>query len=261
MRSPLDVRAVTSALSDDRWAAVQVVSRAASTNAAVLEGGRLWTAVATDHQTAGRGRMGRTWVTPPHAALAVSALLPLPDDRESAGWVPLLTGLAVRDTLADLTGLQTSLKWPNDVLVPSDQGRKVCGVLCELHATGIVVGIGVNVLQTRGELPVPTATSLALCGVVVSREGLLAGLLDRLAVSHQAVLDGGSALQSARSAYRTACDTIGHEVELHHSTGRPDQVLAVGVDVQGRLLVRDGSGEYAVAAADVVHVRGQGEQA
>lgn len=258
MRTPLEVRAVTSALTSNAWVGLDYLPRTPSTNAAILATGEVWRAVTTDHQSAGRGRLGRSWVAPPHTSIAVSALLPVPTDPDAMGWAPLLAGLAVRDAITATTDLDAALKWPNDVLVRDDEDRKVSGVLCELHPEGVVVGIGVNVLQSRIELPVPTATSLALCGATVIREELLAVLLDQVANRFDALLRGAAALRAAQTAYRSACATIGERVELHHTTGAADEVTAAGVDVQGRLLVRDTSGEYAVAAADVVHVRKQG---
>ena len=129
-----------------------------------------FTVLATANQTAGRGRLDRSWVTPPGKALAISVLLKpelLPSQSlENLSWVPLLAGLAVAEALDTSlpTGDEsnpTSVKWPNDVLI---DGLKVCGVLSELlpNSQGLVVGAGINVLQTREELPVPTATSLAL---------------------------------------------------------------------------------------------------
>ena len=88
MRSPLDVRTVTSSVTDPRWQGVTVLPRTPSTNAAVLELGP-WHVVVTDHQTAGRGRLGRTWLTPPHTSLTLSALVPAPSDPDAAGWAPL----------------------------------------------------------------------------------------------------------------------------------------------------------------------------
>ena len=109
--------------------------------------------------------------------------LPAPPDH--GGWVPLLTGLAVSRALSEVAGVQARLKWPNDVLVAEDGWRKVCGVLCELHPVGVVVGIGINVDQRREELPVDTATSLRLCGVPgVRREQLIPAVLDHLVRLH-----------------------------------------------------------------------------
>jgi BirA family biotin operon repressor/biotin-[acetyl-CoA-carboxylase] ligase len=197
--------------------------------------------------------LGRSWEAPPGTSIAVSVLVPAPS--HGIGWVPLLTGLAVARAALEVAGVHAAVKWPNDVLVEEDGWRKVCGVLCEVHPAGVVIGFGVNVTQTREELPVENATSLALCGAPdVRREDLVAACLRHLAVLHGDLMAGGAALEAARAAYRSACRTIGMVVDI--STGSATHRLpAVGVDDEGRLVVHGDAGEYAVAAGDVVHVR------
>ncbi|HEU5144913.1 MAG TPA: biotin--[acetyl-CoA-carboxylase] ligase, partial [Dermatophilaceae bacterium] len=198
MRSPLEPEFVRAGLitSGQPWVDVEFHAALGSTNdrarALAAEAGRPWRVVLTDHQTGGRGRLGRTWQVPDRASIAVSALVPLAD-AAAAGWVPLLAGLALARAIRDVTAaasrirrpLQPRLKWPNDVLLAEDGDRKVSGILCELvrlgDGYGVVVGAGVNVHQTRDELPVETATSLDLCGVVVRREDLVVAYLRHLA--------------------------------------------------------------------------------
>ncbi|TPG84233.1 biotin--[acetyl-CoA-carboxylase] ligase, partial [Pseudomonas caspiana] len=174
MRESLDREALHEALvtPGQPWTGVDVHPALGSTN---LEAARLaqpWRVVVTDHQQAGRGRLGRAWDTPANTSVTLSVLLPAPD--QGRGWLPLATGLAVRDALAEVADVDSGLKWPNDVLLPSDGERKVCGILCELQPAGIVVGLGINVDQDRDELPVDTATSLRLAGAPdVSRERLV----------------------------------------------------------------------------------------
>lgn len=255
MREPLDSEALHEALVTPGapWRGVDVHAELGSTNAAAAELAQPWRVVVADHQSAGRGRLGRSWEAPPGTSIAVSVLVPAPE--HGLGWVPLLTGLAVSRAAHDVAGVHTALKWPNDVLVEEDAWRKVCGVLCEVHPAGVVVGFGVNVTQTREELPVENATSLALCGAPdVRREDLIVACLRHLAVLHGDLMTGGAALEAARAAYRSACRTLGMVVDI--STGGASQrVPAVGVDDEGRLVVHGESGEYAVAAGDVVHVR------
>ena len=105
----------------------------------------------------GRGRMGRRWISPPHRALTFSVLLRPAVPLACLGWVPLLAGVAVASALQQTAGVDTRLKWPNDVLV---DGAKIAGILAERWGNAVVIGTGINVLQQRGELPVPTATSL-----------------------------------------------------------------------------------------------------
>ena len=255
MREPLDREALHEALvtPGSPWQGLDVHAELGSTNAAAAELAQPWRVVVADHQSAGRGRLGRSWEAPPGTSIAVSVLVPAP--AHGIGWVPLLTGLAVARAAHEVAGVHAAVKWPNDGLVEEDDWRKVCGVLCEVHPAGVVVGFGVNVTQTREELPVENATSLALCGAPeVRREDLVAACLRHLAVLHSDLMAGGPALEAARAAYRSACRTIGMVVDLN--TGSATHRLpAVGVDDEGRLVVHGDAGEYAVAAGDVVHVR------
>ena len=255
MRESLDREALHEALvtPGQPWTGVDVHPTLGSTN---LEAARLaepWRVVVTDHQQAGRGRLGRAWDTPAHTSVTLSVLLPAPE--QGRGWMPLATGLAVRDALVEVAGLEAGLKWPNDVLLPADAERKVCGILCELQPTGIVVGLGINVDQERTELPVETATSLRLAGPDVSRERLIVSVLTHLARWHAALRGAAPDRAAVHAAYRKACLTIGREVELHVAGGEVRRVRAVGVDDEGRLVVAGAGTEYAVAAGDVVHVR------
>lgn len=259
MREPLQREALHEALvtPGSPWTGVDVHPELGSTNAEAARLATPWHVVVTDHQQAGRGRMGRSWDTPPRTSLTLSVLLPAPE--HGRGWVPLLTGLAVLRAIEGQTGLAGTLKWPNDVLLAADGDRKVCGVLCELQPDGVVVGVGINVSQTREELPVDTATSLALAGARdVDRQALAVAVLTDLAAVHAALTGGETGREAARAAYRRACTTIGSEVDLHLGGAAPRRVHAVAVDDEGRLVVRDGDSEYAVAAGDVVHVRPAG---
>lgn len=256
MREPLDREAIHEALVTPGrpWTGVDLHPELGSTN---LEAARLaepWRVVLTDHQQAGRGRLGRTWDTPAHTSVTLSVLVPAPE--QGRAWMPLATGLAVRDALAEVAGLDAGLKWPNDVLLPVDAERKVCGILCELQPAGIVVGLGINVDQDRSELPVDTATSLRLAGAAdVGRERLVVAVLTHLARWHAALSGSGADRARVHAAYRSACLTIGREVELHVAGGELRRVRAAGVDDEGRLVVAAAGTEYAVAAGDVVHVR------
>ncbi|WP_462418075.1 biotin--[acetyl-CoA-carboxylase] ligase [Kytococcus sp. Marseille-QA3725] len=135
-----------------------------STQPLAAASSRPWTVVSTDHQTAGRGRLGRGWENPPGSGLAMSVVLPLDDGAEAVGQalaasrapqrgqVPLCVGAAVHEALAGL-GLRTGVKWPNDVLSRTT-GRKLCGILCQVGDGGrtVVAGIGLNVWEPAGDL-------------------------------------------------------------------------------------------------------------
>jgi len=233
------------------WSPVEVFARLGSTNDEVRRHPVLWRVVVADQQDAGRGRLGRVWTTTPGTALAVSVLVPAP--ASGASWVPLLAGLAVHRAVADVAGVETSLKWPNDVLVPADGERKLAGILCEWTAGAVVVGVGLNVDTPRADLPLDTATSLRAAGVPgVRRADLLAAYLTHLAGLLREDTGPGGAVQAA---YVGACATVGREVEVHEPGGAVRTGMATGVDDAGRLAVRSAQGSWAVSAGDVIHVR------
>lgn len=215
--------------------------------------------VATDRQTAGRGRLGRTWVTPPGASLAVSVLLRPDVPAERLGWIPLIAGLAVAraaDTLLD--DVAVSVKWPNDVLIA---GRKLSGVLSELTADGsVVVGAGINTAATADELPGESATSLAVeGGTATAPDDVLSAYLAELVPLYRAFVDarGDATAAGIRAAVTERCGTIGSRIRLEVPGGTVVHGTARGIDADGRLVVqpRDGSGLLPVSAGDVTHVR------
>ncbi len=242
----------------DRWVEVEHHASLPSTNARALQAARPGLVVLAEHQTAGRGRLDRGWVSPAGASLLLTATVPLP--ATGPGWLPLLAGLAVARAVREVAGVQAVLKWPNDVLLPADEDRKVCGVLCELGGGTppvVAVGLGLNLAQGRDDLPVRTATSLALAGAPgLDGTAVAAAVLHHLAVLHHALDVGGDEAAAARDAYRGACSTLGREVRLLRS-GAPDVVgTAVDLDDDGRLVLETAPGvRSAWAAGDVVHAR------
>ena len=230
---------------------MEVFDRLGSTNDEVRERPAPWRVVVADQQDAGRGRLGRAWTTTPGTSLAVSVLVPPP--ASGASWVPLLAGLAVHRAVEEVAGVVTSLKWPNDVLVPADDDRKVAGLLCEWTEAGVVVGLGLNVDTAREDLPLDTATSLRAAGAPgVDRATLLTAYLVQLA---RVLADDTGPGGAAQLAYVAACSSVGREVEVHEPGGVVRRGVATGVDDAGRLTVRSEQGAYAVSAGDVVHVR------
>lgn len=199
--------------------------------------------------------MDRRWEAPPGTSIALSVSLPLPSDQSRWGWVPLLTGLAVRRAVADLAGVPLGLKWPNDLLAKPLQGQdwlKVAGVLCSVAATGspvVVIGIGVNVQQNAGQLPTAQSTSLALCGAQLRREDLILAIARELVVVQRQW-----ATRVADDDYRAACVTIGQQVQLQMPSGLIAGE-AVGVDDSGRILISHAERTNAYAVGDVVHLR------
>ena len=137
-------------------------------------------AAATDHQTEGRGRHGRAWQAPPGTSVLTSVMLHPPPERHLPE-LSLVTALAVAEAVEGATGLAVQIKWPNDVML---NRRKVAGVLAELSDGAVVVGVGLNVNQTRDELPLEAPTEpgslRTLTGTTYDRAALLGSLLFRL---------------------------------------------------------------------------------
>lgn len=267
MREALDSQSVKEALITvpNPWQMVDVHVSVDSTNLEALRDPRPWRVVVADHQSAGRGRLARQWRAPAGTSIAVSVVVPAPVGRTAdLGWLPLLSGMAMRSALADVAHVAGRLKWPNDVMVQERTGSsespwlKISGVLCEMAPGGglVVIGVGANISQERSELPVETATSLALCGVVdVRREDVIVRYLRELADLHRTWSGGGVGLGTLRTAYRSWCLTIGLDVDVHEPDGRVARGTATGVDDTGRLVVAAGASSRAHAAGDVVHVR------
>jgi BirA family biotin operon repressor/biotin-[acetyl-CoA-carboxylase] ligase len=254
----LDRDALAAALVTSRspWSDVEHHATITSTNARAALLGAAWHVVVADHQSEGRGRLARTWEAPPGTSVAVSATLPVPP--RGHGWMPLLAGLSVAEAVSSITGLATELKWPNDVLLPGDADRKVCGVLCEV-VTGpgedcVVVGAGINVDQDRDQLPVDSATSLRLAGAGdVDRNRLVAAYLSALGRWYACLTGGDEA--GLRDAYRRRCGTLGQEVVLSRPQGADVLGRAVAVDDDGRLVIEGADGRHPWAAGDVTHLR------
>lgn len=213
--------------------------------------------IATDTQTAGRGRLGRVWTAPAGSALAASVLVRPDMPVVAFGWLPLLAGAAMTRTLRAV-GADAELKWPNDVLIG---GRKVCGILSELlpDLSGAVVGVGVNIAMSADELPVPTATSLLVEGVSVDLDAVLGAFLEDFLPSVAALADAGGDAEASgsREAVSALCSTIGRSVRVQLPDGNEVLGEATGIDASGRLVVsrQDSTIPLAVSAGDVTHLR------
>lgn len=215
----------------------------------------------TDNQNAGRGRLDRAWVTQPGAGLAVSVLLrPKAFGLEAFGWLPLLAGLAMKNAVASLIEDQeVSLKWPNDVLV---NGEKISGLLAEVlpNCQGVVIGAGLNLKQTKEELPIENATSLGLHGVTnFELDDVLVRYLASFRRLYEEFSDalGDAESSGLRLSVQEASSTIGSTVKVLLPDGSDFSGKAVGLDGTGRLLVAmsDPLEIRAVAAGDIQHLR------
>ncbi|HKE98908.1 MAG TPA: biotin--[acetyl-CoA-carboxylase] ligase [Actinomycetes bacterium] len=212
--------------------------------------------VLADHQTSGRGRLGRAWLAPPGSSLLVSVVL-----RPVAARVwPVLVaaGLALVEAVGEVLGqagageVEVALKWPNDLLVG---GRKAAGLLAEAAAGALVLGMGVNVRQERFPPELRgRVTSLALAaGRPVSRAPLLAAWGRGFVARYQAIGEHPGALLPE---YRACLATLGQRVRVQRLAGPPLTGRAVDVRQGGALVVRlDGGDTVEVAAGDVEHLR------
>ncbi|HSH23194.1 MAG TPA: biotin--[acetyl-CoA-carboxylase] ligase [Acidimicrobiales bacterium] len=212
--------------------------------------------VVTDHQTAGRGRRGRTWSAPPHSALLASVLLRPALAPASAPVVAMAVALAAVDACGDVAGVRPALKWPNDLVDPTSLG-KLAGLLAETMVNGdrlaaVVVGLGLNVT--------PAAATLAgavclddLAGRPIDRKELLASWLSHLERRYAGVVAPGGVV-AVLEAYRHGCATLGRVVRVELASGWFEG-RAADVSDAGHLVVDTDTGRRQVSAGDVVHLR------
>jgi BirA family biotin operon repressor/biotin-[acetyl-CoA-carboxylase] ligase len=257
-----------SALAGTRFADVRWVQETGSTNTDLLDLARAGAAegvvLVADHQSQGRGRLGRTWQAPPGSSLLVSILLrpPLAVDRAFAA--TMAVGLSAASACLASTGWMPSLKWPNDLVAIRDDGarRKLGGMLTETVVDGprldaLVVGIGVNV-NWPDDLPdelreIATAINHEV-GREVDREDLLVALLRELD-AHYAAFDDRAAHDALVDAYRRSSATLGHRVRAELADEHVEGT-AVDLTPEGHLVLDlDDGTQREVVTADIVHLR------
>jgi BirA family biotin operon repressor/biotin-[acetyl-CoA-carboxylase] ligase len=243
-REPIDGAQLAQAITPWR---LRLVEQTGSTNSdavgAARSGEPEGLVIVAEEQTSGRGRLGRSWVSTPRAGLWLSVVLRPAVDISRWGWLPLLAGVALTDTVPG-----SRLKWPNDLLL---DGRKCAGVLAEaVPPYAVVLGIGLNVSQTLDELPPGVnATSLAVEGLERDRTQLAIDLIGRFRARYANWGD-------LREEYLTRCDTIGRDVRVLLPGEREITGKATTVDDDGRLIVLTADGDLCpIAAGDVTHVR------
>ena len=224
--------------------------------------------VVADAQSAGRGRLGRTWLAAPGTSLLVTVVL-RPRLAPARAWlVTAAAGVALTDATRDLlagtlgTSVSINLKWPNDLEVG---GRKAAGMLAEARSDRgrlewVLLGLGVNVGQGLDDFPADLAgraTSLSLAvGGPVDRVALLAGWAERFASGYRALAAGAAGPTLA--AYSARLATLGREVRAELLGGERVTGVAVGLGANGGLLIRTPTGgEVEVASGDVEHLRAQ----
>jgi BirA family transcriptional regulator, biotin operon repressor / biotin---[acetyl-CoA-carboxylase] ligase len=231
-----------------RWR-VEHFAELDSTNRHLLDAARAGASdglvAVADVQTAGRGRLDRTWQAPSGSSLLVSALVRTPGD---AGPVVMAAAVALAGAVDRVAGVPARLKWPNDLVVGD---RKLAGLLAERDGDALVVGAGCNVNWER--FPEDLAGSATSCnlevGRPVDRDELLVAFLDGFATF---LGRGGDVVDE----YRARAATLGRRVRVEPVRGDPLLGTAVDVTDDGALVVRDDAGaEHTVATADVVHLR------
>lgn len=239
-------------------AVMSVRSESGSTNADLRQHSRdvalwpHWSVVLTDNQTAGRGRLDRTWIAPKGASLAVSVLL-----RNVSpaiwGWVPLIAGSALHQAIAaQLPQHDVGVKWPNDVLV---DGRKISGILAEVADGAIILGAGINTAMRPDQLPVPTATSFATLGMEANSDRLLADFLREFRVLLTRASEAGIGPSGVGAVITASSATLGQTVRVDLPDGTAVEGRALRLDADGRLVVAEGQREHIISAGDVVHAR------
>ena len=209
--------------------------------------------VAAHHQTAGRGRRGSTWVSPPGAGLYFSFIGRPAFATATAGkprlpYITLAAGVGVRDGIVAATGLEPDLKWPNDLLVGR---KKLAGILTEGHALGscdeaVVIGVGINVRPAAypPDLGARVTSIESELGRAIDRDVLLTEVLTRLETCLLALaVKPGDILQAWRAASPTA---VGTRVEWDGRRG-----VTVGIDETGALLVNTGTLTERVIAGEL----------
>lgn len=242
---PLDVDTLRAALRDRRLGnPLLYFSTLGSTNSYAAErareGAAEGTLVMADDQTAGRGRIGRSWRSLPGEQLALSLVL---RPTFPPHFLVMASALAVAETIERVSGLATGIKWPNDVQV---NGRKVCGILIETSPGFAILGIGLNVNGSLADDPVLEARATTLAdalGRPLSREVIAVELLHRLDDLYGVLLmRGDDGRRGVRDAWRQRLVTLGQRVSLMQGEQRVTGV-AEDVDADGVLLLRRDDGE------------------
>jgi BirA family biotin operon repressor/biotin-[acetyl-CoA-carboxylase] ligase len=258
--APLDGGALREQLTAP-WRRLDVVAETGSTNADLLTRAASGedidgVVLIAEHQTAGRGRHERGWVSGPGAQVAMSvgvAARNVPTD--AWGWLTLAAGVAVVDAVVAESGVAAGLKWPNDVLVGD---KKLAGILSEVAAPAgqIVVGIGLNVVPPSEELG-ESATSLTDLGVVApDRDRLVLRLLSELGRRIGTWRAARGTDEQLTKDYHDRSFTIGSRVKVMLPGGQQIVGVATSIDDRGRLCLEAAGGEsVAVSAGDVVHLR------
>lgn len=225
------------------------------------EGAPEGTTVIADSQSGGKGRLGRSWVSPPGVNLYLSVLLRPPVSAAVAPQLNLLAAIAVADAIRETTPLSPAIKWPNDILVAE---KKVCGILAEMQTDtsglqAVILGIGVNINAPPSAFPEELrdkASSLLIAsGQTTDRALFTASLLTHLEKSYVLWLQEGFSTLRARWE-RYATHTLGKRISVAVPEGTVVGMV-LGLDTDGGLLVRDDKGkQHRLLVGDVTVLGG-----
>ena len=246
---------------------LHIVTETSSTNTLGLtlaeSGEPHGTVILAEHQTAGKGRLGRAWSSPPHKNVYCSLIWRDPRLQPHLSWIPLATGLALIKAIEEDQNILPSLKWPNDLLIGN---KKLGGILCESTSRGqstgvVIVGFGINVNAKQEDFPQElqeSSTSLSLekqgdC----NRNKLLIRIFNHLEMWYD--LLALNHLDELHAAYSAACSTLGRDVRCVLTGTKDIQGQATAIGKRGSLQVASlekGSKKIIeVHSADVIHVR------
>ncbi|MDT7041097.1 biotin--[acetyl-CoA-carboxylase] ligase [Candidatus Nitronereus thalassa] len=221
------------------------------------------TVILAEHQTAGKGRLGRTWVSPPHKNIYCSVICRDPRLQPHLSWIPLATGLALSKAIEEDQKITPSLKWPNDLLIGN---KKLGGILCESmnrekSTCVIIIGFGINVNADLDDFPQElqeSSTSLSLekqesCNrnrLLIRIFNQLEKWYDQLALNY---------LDEVHAAYSAACSTLGMDVRCVLTETKAIHGRATAIGKEGSLhvtpLEQDSKKIIEIHSADVIHVR------
>ena len=221
------------------------------------EGAKEGHLIIAEHQSQGKGRLGRSWQSPAGTGIWMSLILRPHILPKYASQLTLIAGLSMCEVIQEITGLEAKIKWPNDIVV---NGKKVCGILTEMSAemesiNYIILGIGVNVNMAYFPEELPYASSLAIEGKKeYSRKAIIKAFLEKFEIDYKAYKKQPD-LTSIMERYEKNCITLNRKVKLLVSH---EEVIAkaTGISNEGELLVTLEDGTMKVVSSGEVSVRG-----
>jgi BirA family biotin operon repressor/biotin-[acetyl-CoA-carboxylase] ligase len=248
-RAPLDKSVITAEIS--QYWRVSVVDLTGSTqsdlaelvNASVAQPGDV---IATEFQSAGRGRLDRSFDAPNMSALLFSFYVRSIRDKSEWGFISFIAAISMHEVISKILNLHASLKWPNDILI---EEKKVAGLLAQQVNDGVIIGLGLNVEMSAEELPVSSATSLEICEAsLLDRNLLLAQFLNQFEKNFKQWESGIDFIPR----YMAISSTLGQEVRVEIPGRDPFISRALSLKPTGALILSDG---FEVNVGDIIHLR------